>query len=774
MRRRTSVPRVVSLVVVALVLAAGTRPSAQATAPPPNNAAPPSTPPSSAAPDLKAAVTLVGANATNDALTMPVRTGSAVPFKLLIKEPPKGHASGQLEAQPFATQEQPPLIAVAKVRTDKSPSADIAKVALDQGGEVPFWLEFDMLVPAKTYAGAIFVTADNLAPVRWNVTLTTAARGVLAVDPVAPLKFVRFPFGDTGSFSFMLTDKSRTGPYSNVRVRLESAAAPASKSLMSNFGLDTLSFWDKDAEADLKRRDPKTPGVTLTGAQTFTARVGPLSPGEYTGTLHFAADETADDAADAKLPVTIQVRHHWSIPMFVIVLASAAGWFTSKFIVGARKARALSRQTRELRERADDVARRCATSRAGWQFAGENVSLGFARVLVDLHRLARRTASTMEVIVRGDEIEKLQQRAELRLAGLESLQKVRLDVERIVDSRPAAQEAVGRLLRSATDILDRVTFAEADQATLTKVLDDTKAWAAASTFVGVYQQAVLARRRSTACPSPNDITGIAAGRLRAQLDALLKELPSEAVISGQSVPDDLKASDVSIARLVLLWRERDQPWRDDLLTAYEANMLLTDLFRVADTFMWKALGAAADKKEFELVVNAGSVDKPLTYDVVEVRLVSHAQDLDERRILFHPLRVAWRVQPPAGDGRTIETDGLGAVQYFPSPGRVEVVAVLRWSGTPEITAATRTFDVAENPEYRKRRLFDAGWMEYAAIGLAALFAIVTALAAQYDATFGSFTQYLALIIWGAGAGTGGNLFSQLGTTSTPGGAASKL
>lgn len=55
------------------------------------------------------------------------------------------------------------------------------------------------------------------------------------------------------------------------------------------------------------------------------------------------------------------------------------------------------------------------------------------------------------------------------------------------------------------------------------------------------------------------------------------------------------------------------------------------------------------------------------------------------------------------------------------------------------------------------------------IVIAAGFAVATAMGAQYDSTFGSFGQYLALFVWAAGAGTGGNLFKQLGSASTPGG-----
>jgi len=135
----------------------------------------------------------------------------------------------------------------------------------------------------------------------------------------------------------------------------------------------------------------------------------------------------------------------------------------------------------------------------------------------------------------------------------------------------------------------------------------------------------------------------------------------------------------------------------------------------------------------------------------------------------------WMAHPAAwGDVRTTETDGLTLVQYFPSKGLVKVKATLRWGGEEIPNETPLSFDVIQNPEYRKRGMFATGGTEYAAIAVAALFAIVTAMGTQYDSTFGTFTQYVTLFVWAAGAGTGGNLFSQLGTTSAPGGAVATL
>lgn len=700
--------------------------------------------------------------------------GAPLPLILLVKDPPAGHARGELRILPFSSQgEQPPAIATAKIRTGESdanaPAAtgETATVSLDKPGEIRFSLEFDRLRPGKTYKGQLFLTSVDLTH-RWDITFTTGGRGIIAVDPVGTLKFVRFPFADTGSFSFTLHDKSEGGPYHHVGVGFEPSASANSKALTSNFILDTLSFWENKERVDLERRDGNGEGVTLAKAHTFTARIEPLTPGEYSGALRFSADEASDDAAEAKLPLLIQVRHHWFLPVLVILIGSAFGWFTSKYVVGARKARDLSRQIAELRSRADFLSRQSAP-RGGWEFPSEAGSLGYARLGVALNRLAKLTAATMQVILHEDQIEERRQRAELRLVALESLQAVRLRVQPFADDRPAAQLAIGRILRAATDLLERPSFGEPEKASLTKLLESAETWANASTIGNAYQEALLERRRGSECPDLPGVQGLDAGPVRDRLEALIPKLPSEKQITDQTALADLKDFDEAIARIVLLWRERHQPWASDLAAVYASGKTaLEDLFQAVDKSVWDFLKKEAESGTLVLAPESGSQDKPQTYQVVEIDLAS--RKLEGRRLRSHPLRVSWRVQASGGEVRTPETDGLKLVQYFPSTGPVEVKASLRWSGEEIPIKAPLSLQVLQNPEYRKRGMFTAEWTEYAAIAVAALFAMITAMGAQYDSTFGTFTQYVTMFIWAAGAGTGGNLFSQLGTTSAPGGA----
>jgi hypothetical protein len=350
---------------------------------------------------------------------------------------------------------------------------------------------------------------------------------------------------------------------------------------------------------------------------------------------------------------------------------------------------------------------------------------------------------------------------------------VRLRVQPVADGRPAAQLAIGRLLRSATELLERPTYGEVEQASLTKLLEAIETWANAATFGAGYQQAVLDRRRGRECPLLSDVQGLDAGPVRVQLEDLLNLAPTEQVIAAQPTPKDLKDSDEKIARLALLWRERNQGWAVALAAECQAGKSLDDLFHTVDTQVWNALKSAAKNGGLAVELDSGQ-EKPQTYEVVEMNLTSRVSGVDALRIRFHPLRVGWHIQPTGGNGRTTETNGLTLVQYFPSAGLVKVKATLRWAGEEIPIEPPRGLDVVQNPEYRKRRTFTTELTEYAAMGAAALFAIVTAMGTQYDSTFGTMTQYLALFVWAAGAGAGGNLFSQLGATSAPGGGAATL
>ncbi|MFO0017640.1 MAG: hypothetical protein ACK52U_13925 [Synechococcaceae cyanobacterium] len=662
----------------------------------------------------------------------------------------------------------------------------------------------------------LLVVVANVKSLSAQAEPTVANQNVMAVSELPTLKFNTFPCWmiglltgccwGTGSFDFTLFAQSGDQNYRNVRVRLDSDAVD-SKTITSNFSLDQLSFWaglDRDdlERVDLERRSlgPKnTPGAfDFINQTTITTKIAALSPGEYKGTLRFTADieskgiDTQANAAEGKaaegivaegrvveasLPLVIQVRHHWLLPAMVIFLGSAVGWGSSKYVNGARNARVLSRQVKELRDSADSLVLP-STPRAGWEFPSEAESLGYTRVLVTLRRIDMLAEKVLPVLFHEDEFKKDLQNTALRLSALKTMQDTRLQVQPLADDRWAAQLAIGGLLRKATDLLDRPTFGDVDEPTLIMLLDEIKRWSAdKSKSYELYKSALSERHnRSELHQLPNEYK-------QKLLNEYNQELPILDDIQKTSDVDTLKTYDDQIAKYELVWRDHTRPWAKDCFEN-GSNVLppVDDLFDAVDQHFWDDLKKMANEGKLTVECN---VLKPKTYDLVELYLKPSQNGIDASRIQDHPLRVRWDIFQVPDDQksvpddqktllRAIETDGLALVQYFPSAGSFEVQVTLRWAGQTHKISRPCKLNVVKNLEYEDLFCKDLK-PELAAIAAATLFAIVTGLSSQYDSTFGTRPLFLRLFLWAGGAGLGGNLFSQLGSTSSPGGdAAAKL
>jgi hypothetical protein len=756
-------------------------------------------------PDLKSYAIILEANDKNE-ISLAEPLGAALKLTLFVKEQLL-HQQGELRTTTFISQgEQQSVGAATKIQLDpkNGPTDTPVSVDLSKQGTTPFAIYLERLRPGKIYKGQLILTAGGSIN-QWNVTLTTE-RGVLAVDPVGTLKFVRWPWQDTGEFLFTLN--AGAGPYHHLRARFEPATGTNSKATTSNFSLDKLSFQENGTDIDLARRGPKSDGtdesaLTLTKARTFLVRIKSLSPGEYSGALHFAADETSDDAAEAKLPLLIQVRDNVLIPVAVIFFSSLLGWFGSKYLVGVRRSRVFLRQIKVLRERADTLGRREPPSDE-WRFPSESTSLGFARLGVELSLLGKLAHSVIEVVFHGDEIDARLKLAEVRLVGLESMRQTRLGSQPCANGRPAAQQAIGIRLRKAANLLDAPNFTDVEQANLKKLLEEINCWLNKETSSKEYQKALVERLQSDRYPSQPEIkTLTASSTMYARLDALTKTPITDKTIADNS--DDAKALkrlDETITWAIVLWREHHRPWAEELAKIDPDTSSLDDLFYAVDRHGWEVLNGLKNQLRPNQVWPNGRA--PQTYEVVEIQLgFESPSGFDLQRLRFHPSQhVQWKISEetwakeprgPTGTpkqlplwrkvfqrshttSRDVETDSFTLVQYFLSAGKVKVTAAatLRWKNEWRTEKIDETididnrfvFNVKSNPEYGKKLQL----ADLAAIGIAVVFAIATAIGTQYDSTFGSLGQYLAIFVWAVGAAAGGNLFTQLGANSSPGGA----
>jgi hypothetical protein len=508
--------------------------------------------------------------------------------------------------------------------------------------------------------------------------------------------------------------------------------------------------------------------VNFTGHRQFHVRVNRLRPGDYSGALRFAADEAVDGTDDTKLPLVFHVRDHWILPVFVLFVGSFVGWFSTKYIVAVTKARELSRQVAVLRARVEHVARG-EEAHGGWAFPGESTSLALARIRVGLSQLKRLATSPFVMLTRETEIADRRKDIEVRLAKLELFQATRLNVQPAANRRPAAQAGIGSRLRRALSQLEGPVLDDAHVAEFTLILGELKAWGATDTFPAEYRRTLVERLRSK-LPTQADANAIKSQPIRERLVELLPKVPAESAFASAQM-DVLEAHDRLIGEIMLLWIERTSTWADELGTLAAGGSPLEALFEFVDRKFWEFL----KQQKFDIEVTTGD-SQPKAFTLVEARLTTSAPGVNGARIRRHPLRIFWRVSCASGSPRSVQSDGVTLIQYFLVPGAVTISAALRF-GDDEIPVRVdppvqitlkNPLTIASNADYDKRNFF-LGFTEWAPLLIAMLFAIATAMNAQYDSTFGSFSQYLAMFIWAAGAATGGNMFKQLGTTPAPGG-----
>jgi len=208
-------------------------------------------------PKLKAAVTLSGANNTADTLELQAAPGPIsrdldfYPTTALDPSPSEGRlAVTNLRA---TTAPGDSVIVKAGLADGSASASDGAMFTVELKVGQPLRIRFsaDGLRAGATYKGRIVLQA--LKETReWEVTVTTGTKTVLVADPIPALQFQRSLWAWTcswwdcdepiGTFSFSLRPKTPIGSLTGLHARFEPSATTASKTLRSNFAIDSFSF----------------------------------------------------------------------------------------------------------------------------------------------------------------------------------------------------------------------------------------------------------------------------------------------------------------------------------------------------------------------------------------------------------------------------------------------------------------------------------------------------------------------------------------------------
>jgi hypothetical protein len=617
---------------------------------------------------------------------------------------------------------------------------------------IPLCLIVGKLPINKPYTGRLTIAPASGPVVIKTITFNRPAipQGMLVVDQNTLAEtFSRRFWGNLGhiegTFSVRLHEKTSAIPLEGISVRLESGQGG------SENGLDVeknLAFLWNGQQSDLARYPPKEVGADPRnlgeGQQSIvTVQVHDLKPGDYTAVLRFSAINSAADDAQ-KLELHVHIRDSIWRAVFLLLLAVAISFVATKVLSTMRCRASLLTQIGALQPAwfsALPPARPVVWLRAVLHKT-KTLSKRFWLTSPDLIAANLNDARRMLVVL--DNIRQLRGKLQLALAEL-VYRRVAIGLDHVM----------ARLGESPLTDADIQSF-NGELAPFNDWLDPQK-------FPTILWNDVQPALQSL----QNEITALTVQGFQDQpFIASLIQAGTQALATPPSDRPGVEQIYEKYVRLRVLWEERDG--LNDLLGPAQGE--LSSFLEVADQREWKRI--EADPLQLKLPERAGTDDLE-AFDVVHFSVNASDPKIERTYIFRHKIQYQWefQLQPRTGNRQRVVLQpvslGPSVVQYFPFPGPVSVTVTLTYgSELKHIEAPDPTF-ISPSSDFQPYKIL-AG-TEIMSWVISLVTALATGLSMFYfkGTSWGTYPDYLTLVLWGMGVDQGKTFLQALQANSSP-------
>lgn len=635
-----------------------------------------------------------------------------------------------------------------------------------EAGEVVAAVQFQVTLPRsrEKFVGTLVLSGPDTPPLLWRGSLlrgevNVSGPATLVVDqPRLTYHVPSALWSGTPRPEVIATlhDKDRTWPVEGLHLSPGMITMPEH----SRFSFErNLVFFLNGVRADGLTQHP--PDGALSAARAIPAGgqavlgigftefgLGRPAVGDYTVEINVRAASSMVSDKDQKITLNFKVSHPWWPAAACLLLALLVSFITNK---GVRR----QRQHLEVRQR-------LAAADADWLAAEDpTYSVVWARALLgQAGQLARSFwQSPVAAAELMDQVEPVLKtlreaaRARAALAGKHALIIARF--------RAVIRDKVRSLYE------DQMSAAAAEKASAD--LATLRSQLAGHTYQGAYwkelQQAVSG---FLAMHEPGSLPGIT----KAESDdwAALAQTQNPVPPPNEF---EMVRQEERYAKLKILCERKGSP---DELAELRKNYRdsLENFFRVADDWVWQRL----EKKSWKILAPENNTGlealEPLTY------AASTGDEKGDQTFLFkRGLVFRWtfelRQQPKDGlpgamiDSMVVETLSPRVVHFSPKPGQLRIaVEVQRRDKTSRVEPVKPGpifSQLAQSTTLGLLKNFNRS--EWASLGLAAIFALVSGLLTFYykNPVFGATQDYLALFLWGVGVDQTKNLLQHLQSTS---------
>lgn len=635
-------------------------------------------------------------------------------------------------------------------------------------------LSFDV-PPDARYAGRLQLLGENGS--EWSLHLKTDGFGAIGLDPIEPIRLTRIPGiavwstpaatashagllsglldlfprlsmrADGGKTPIAIRDLTGQGPYSDLTLSLDQTAQAnySSRNFLGSNHLKLLVGHDCEQPSSLYDAGTALGSLGRWDVKKACISAEDLGPGEYLASLRVGATNARADDEHSRKAVIVQVRHHWVVAVMIILLGSMVGWMLGRWAPSAWQRRNTGRLIEDRKQSIEALESPIGQSHANLATGAHTPLVAAAwGPLLRADILSRFGAGPTSSGVDG-EIEAALKDADARIGQLRKFSEVRSALQLLADSwaslRAEIFDAFNDILLGASSVVCAVA-SSASQA-------DTAFRATSDRVLGEWAQSqlpakVIAGAHGLAAEAQHEHgRSLLAERIRGRSWTILEELDALKLNGNPPRLTDLRPIDEHVDRLIALRRGRGQSWGEELAELDQRDVPVDSLYQKGDEEQWESWqNLRASTRASNTKPQAVA---PVTLDVV-------GQQLGALRT--HPARILWRVGPKWGYDTKLITEGSRLVYAFPSASTYKVGAALEWAGR-SIEIGSMTIDVSSNVD--SRRLNTARLVSFTALLLSAGFAAIAGFIPQYDATFGTVQQYLALLLTAAAASGGSNV-----------------
>jgi hypothetical protein len=669
--------------------------------------------------------------------------------------------TGQAEASMFASDTGS---VAARVMADCSgppaKAVQTVSITLKPAATQSMCLVVDPLPTSGRYTGRFILAAPGTVPFVKAITVTqpVVAQGTLLLDYNNKPLTVNRSFwpreasqGASVNLSVTVREKSGAVPLQGLSVRLEQVTtSPESGFDLSNNVVFFIQG-NQVALASLSSQDATAAARNIDAGKQAQVQVGlrGLMPGDYAAVLRFSAQNSAaDDGQKLQLNIHVRDSRLWAIAWLIFALILSL--IGTKVLSSLRRRAGLLQQLRALQP--------------PWFAVLPSIApVTWARAtLHQAERLSRRYWLTG-----ADQIEANVNSVKTMLKVLDRYRETR---EKLVVLEPLT---LRRATRSLDDALSRLTGAALDEAAVQRItaeLDTFNDWLKNDTFPAILWKTVQPGMQAIL----DEI-----GDLKEFPDTvrdLVTTLKNDITTALATPPTDragVRKAYEQYAKLRVLWQHRQN--LDGLIELARAGNL-PKLFEVADRREWEGLR----KQTFRIRwPDTSDPDGFEAYQSLQFSL-GFGSEVPRSYLYRHKVEYRWTFEltptqslaerlglrrPPAPIKLTPTSLGPSVVQYFPRPGTTRVAVELVYEGLPIPVQASDGPRINKSSDYSALKILAgadvAGWV------IAGIVAIATGLSTFYykGTSWGTFQDYLTLLLWGVGVDQGKNFLQALQTFS---------